>query len=477
MATESDNHVMTAPAGAVAEEQAARKAGRGAPEYAAPAAPAEGGGPAYTRSRKHTLSVLFFSLQPLILSAVMLPATIYVIRTLGAKSYGQWVLATTIVGTIVFLNNLGLRGPFVRFVAQHPEQGEQALAEQLGLRLALSSVVGVVAMAACLVMGHSNTVIFCTALASVAMVMVTIAATLCDVLQALERFTVNSLTTIFSGVVLTSTAVIIAWAGGGPVGVAAAYISGPMVVVPLLWWIINKHHYRVRLALNWKRAVEMVWKARYFGAQQLLSTLSINITPLVVSQVMGETSLGFFSAGALLADRLTAIPDGIGGAVYPAVAKAAKRGGRVVLQTVGHYLLLAMLVCVPATVCGTVFAHLIAQMFFPTKWEVCEQVIRITIWILPLTGLEYVFSNSLNALHKDAAQAWASLWGISHLVLAVILVSQFGMIGACWAMVLRPVVRLAMILPCIVSTFRPLFRGGALVSGEAVAAPVSAAEV
>jgi O-antigen/teichoic acid export membrane protein len=309
------------------------------------------------------------------------------------------------------------------------------------------------------------------------MVLVTMAATLCDVLQARERFTVNSLTTIFSGVILTSMTAIAAWSGGGPVGVAAAYISGPLLVVPLLWWIINRYHYKVGVTLNWRRGREMVWKAKYFGAQQLLSTLNLNITALAVSQFMDNKALGLFSAGSMLADRLTAIPDGIGGAVYPAVAKAAKKGGLVVLQTVGYYLMLAMLVCVPATIGGTLFAEFIARMFFKSHWEVCAQVIRITIWILPLTGVEYVFSNSLNALHKDAAQAWASLFGISHLVIAVLLVWQFGMTGACWAMVLRPVVRLAMILPCIVSTFRPLFREGTVVTGEAVAPRVSAAEV
>jgi O-antigen/teichoic acid export membrane protein len=467
---------MTAPGGTVAvAEQAERTAGTGAVDYATPA-PVEEEAPAHTRSRKHTLSVLFFSLQPLILSAVMLPATVYVIRQLRAESYGEWVLATTIVGTVVFLNNLGLRGPFVRFVAQHPEEGERALSEQLGLRLALSAVVAVVAIGACLMKGHASTVIACTALACAAMVLTTVAQTLCDVLQARERFLVNSLTTIFSGVVLTSMTAIVAWAGGGPVGVAAAYISGPLLVVPLLWWVIDRHHYRVRLALNWKRAVELVWKARFFGAQQLLSTLNVNITLLAVGELLGAKALGFFSAGSLLAERLTAVPDGIGGAVYPAVAKAAKKGGRVVISTVSYYLMLAMLVCVPATIGGTLFAGMIARLFFPDKYEVCEQVIRITIWILPLMGVEYVFSNALNALHKDAAQAWASLWGISHLVIAVILVSQFGIIGACWAMVLRPVVRLTMILPCIVRTFRPLFREVPPGVGAAARVPVRAAE-
>jgi Na+-driven multidrug efflux pump len=85
-------------------------------------------------------------------------------------------------------------------------------------------------------------------------------------------------------------------------------------------------------------------------------------------------------------------------------------------------------------------------------------VIRITIWILPLMAVEHVLTNTLNALHKDAAQAWASLWGSVHILIAFWLVWQFGMVGACWAMVLRPVVRLAVIMPCAIRTLRPYWR-------------------
>src|SRR5689334_1518208 len=57
---------------------------------------------------KAVLGGACMSLQPLLLSAVALPATAYVIRTLGPTQYGQWAMAVTLVYVTMFLSNLGL---------------------------------------------------------------------------------------------------------------------------------------------------------------------------------------------------------------------------------------------------------------------------------------------------------------------------------------------------------------------------------
>src|SRR5688500_13167142 len=105
-----------------------------APEPVPVAAPA--GAEAF---RGRTLRGRFFgavctSLQPILLSAIALPATAYVIRRLGPTQYGQWAVATTLVTVVTFLTNLGLRGAFVRSVAREPEAAARLFAEQLGLR-------------------------------------------------------------------------------------------------------------------------------------------------------------------------------------------------------------------------------------------------------------------------------------------------------------------------------------------------------
>src|SRR5437764_1361899 len=96
--------------------------------------------------RTHVLGAAYLMAQPLLLNILSVPATAYIIRTLGPAAYGQWALGFALVTTASFLTNLGLRTTFVRFVAAHPAMAADKMAQQLGLRLSLCSCSAVGAL-------------------------------------------------------------------------------------------------------------------------------------------------------------------------------------------------------------------------------------------------------------------------------------------------------------------------------------------
>src|SRR5688500_2100456 len=85
--------------------------------------------------------------QPLLLNALGVPATAYIIRRLGAHEYGEWSVATTLVATAAVFSSLGLRGPFVRAVARDDACVPSAFADQLGTRMVMAILAGVTAVA------------------------------------------------------------------------------------------------------------------------------------------------------------------------------------------------------------------------------------------------------------------------------------------------------------------------------------------
>jgi O-antigen/teichoic acid export membrane protein len=164
----------------------------GAPANVSAAAP-----PA--RMRRAFLGAACISLQPVILSAIMLPVTAYVIRGLGPTGYGQWAMATTLVAVVTFVTNLGLRGAFVRAVARAPESAAVALADQLGVRVILAVLAAGLAVAACALLGYSRTVVLCTALSAGALLVTTLSTTAADLLQALQRLPTVAVVNLVAG--------------------------------------------------------------------------------------------------------------------------------------------------------------------------------------------------------------------------------------------------------------------------------------
>jgi Na+-driven multidrug efflux pump len=86
---------------------------------------------------------------------------------------------------------------------------------------------------------------------------------------------------------------------------------------------------------------------------------------------------------------------------------------------------------------------------FPHQPEICRQVILVTIWTLPLFGIESVLGYAINAAGADAAQARASLpAAMCNIALTIILMSRLGIAGACIAIPLRNAVRIVILGIC-----------------------------
>src|SRR5262249_18633288 len=126
--------------------------------------------------------------QPLLINVLGVPATAYFIRTLGPTGFGQWTLATTLVATMAFISNLGLRILFVRSIAQFPENAEEALAIQLGLSTLLACISSLLAILLCLILKYPIIVLCCVIVTAIGFIITRQALILGDVLQGFERF-------------------------------------------------------------------------------------------------------------------------------------------------------------------------------------------------------------------------------------------------------------------------------------------------
>lgn len=396
------------------------------------------------------------SVQPLLLNALSIPVMAYLIRQLGATGYGQWVVATTLVSFSAMLANLGLRASFIRALAREPNAAGTLLAEQLGLRLLLSSIATLAAVLACWSLGYSAVILQCTAIAGIGLIITTVAGTLADMLQALQRLPTLAAVNLIAGLALTAASVVAALLGGGPTLIALAYLVGPLISAAALVTIVRRRHCPVRVTWAGSRFVLMLKASRHFAAQQALAAASTQAETLLLPRLVGIVPFGFFSAGSLPAHRLAIFPDGLCAAAYPAIAQAWEENRSHATRLVLRYLLIGFVLSSAVALGSTLVAPPFARLLFPHQPELCLLVIRITIWSLPLMALEMVMGYALNAAGKDAAYARVSVpAAVASLVISVSMVTSMGATGACWSMLLRPIIRATFLTPVFIRTFWP----------------------
>ena len=119
---------------------------------------------------------------------------------------------------------------------------------------------------------------------------------------------------------------------------------------------------------------------------------------------------------------------------------------------------LAIALCLPLCVLSAFVADPIARILFPGDPGLCALVIRITIWSLPLSAVDMIVSYSMNAAGRESSQMRIALVAnVVTFVASIILIYQFGLVGACLSYVLRQTIGVALRLADFVGTFRGPF--------------------
>jgi O-antigen/teichoic acid export membrane protein len=391
--------------------------------------------------RRHpALSGLFLASHLLVLNALGLFSTAYIIRRLGPLHYGEWATAAALAAAHLIVTNVGLRPLFVREVARRPEHAATLLAEQLGLRLVLGVAACGSAMTVCVLLRYPPAVTACTLVGCVWILLSVVSTTFGDVLHGLEQFGGFAATGFASGLAVTAVTVIAVHLGCGPVGLSLAYLTAPIVNVWLYGRLTSQH---LRIGVRWDRvgAVMLLRASRLSGVAQLATAARDRTEPLLVPKLAGLESFGIFNAGSMVADRLGYVPDAICTVFYPRISRAAQVFAPSAEPIVAQMMTMALAASMPLAIVGTYLAQPIAGILLPASSETCRLVIQISVWAVPALAISHGLTFALQAAGGHDRVARLGLQStLASATLAVVLIAAFGIPGASWSLPARPAI-------------------------------------
>lgn len=262
----------------------------------------------------------------------------------------------------------------------------------------------------------------------------------------------------------TAAFIGLAVAGLGVWSLVLGNLVAAAVQTALFWLLVP---WRPSPSLASRRImVELMRYGRFVGAHNILTVVNNTVDNIVVSRVLGTTSVGLYS----VAFRLANLPNSVIGAIVtrPMFAlystlqhdRAAVRGAYV--RTFQRLALLSL----PATVGLAVAAEPIVQVLLGDKWLDAVPALRI----LAVYALIKPFGSvSAEALKGIGAPHWTLVFDVAHVAVAipalVILTHAFDLAGAAISMVLAIA---AATVPAVVVTAR-LMRLRLVDLGRAVA--------
>lgn len=409
----------------------------------------------WRNSRKSLIGAGFMVAQPLLLNALSIPATGYIIKSLGPLQYGEWAVALSLLASTTVLVGLGARSAFVRLISRERDKAPHAFAEQLGLRIFLGAFAGAVSLAACIALGYRGIVIQCTALLALGGIFNAVAQVVADLLIGFERLPSMSIINGIGGLSLTVASVVAIYFGFGPIGLAASYMIGPILMAALSLLLVQRQLFPVRMLWMPRRWWALLAESKTFTGQLLIYGLDTQAANLLVPKLVDVTSYGYFAAGTLVPTRLIVVPDGLNTAFFPVLVRNHGEGPKAFRRSVRNYLLLSFAVGMAAALPVYFLAGPVARLLFPDHPEVCKMLMQTTIWWVPLVSLYTGITNCLNAAYREGPEARAAFAAmIVSMIVTVALIWTWQLTGAAIALLAKGAINLLFRAPLFIGAMR-----------------------
>jgi len=162
----------------------------------------------------------------------------------------------------------------------------------------------------------------------------------------------------------------------------------------------------------------------------------------------------------LLVTRLAIFPDAIGTAFYPLLSKSKSANQNVSRRHALLGIALAVVTCTAVALPTMFVSGWISHILFPKSPIQCQHVITLTIWALPLFGIEQMMGYTANAAGMEARQARATFFStLASLTFGAILVFEWKLEGACWYMLARSFIQICLNLPVFLAAISRHPRG------------------
>jgi O-antigen/teichoic acid export membrane protein len=363
-------------------------------------------------------------------------------RNLGPTDSGIFSLGTTYFTIVFGLSALGLHELLVREVAPRREQSAHYFWNYLALRLVFSSLTYLLLVAGLWLFQPYNPVTTRAVLVLALAALPEAISTICSSLfEAHERLALPTLAAIVNSAVKLLGGFWLLQRGASVLDIAwlmvAAGVAGMLVFPPALVRLFRRSPQVGRVALDLSFSLDQLRRTPGFFAIHLFSVLDYQTDAFLISLMLTETDLGYYSAAMTITLAISLMSFAVRAAIYPVMSRYAREAPDklALLHSRANQYLLALSLPIAAAV--SLLAGPIINLVFGEAFAPAVPVLRISVW-----AAVFLLVNVPNArllLVDNRQSAAAGLTGISmgiNVTANLILIPIFGIVGAAMARVM-----------------------------------------
>ncbi|HLM27530.1 MAG TPA: flippase [Thermoleophilaceae bacterium] len=351
-------------------------------------------------------------------------------RYLGPSDYGRYTLALMYMQLFAVLADVGLLTTVVREISKDPSRTESLVGNALTLRLLLSLVTIVVAVAISLLLPYEPDVRLAIVLAGGPLLLGMLNGSLTAVFQGQMRMGRSVSADVVGRAIAFGLAVLVATLDLGFFAVMGAAAGGALATL-MVSVVLSRRLVRIRFLSD-----RAVWRTLLLASLPLGLALAINALyfradTLIISLLRPVDEVGFYTlAYRILEFVLT------GGTVFltasfPVISRYVADEDRRLRPAIQSSWDLFLVAGVPVVVGGAILAPRLIELVAGEDFDQAVEPLQILLAAGTLAWVNGVFGYALIAKERQASALWLNVLGLTFNVgLNLALVPAYGIVAA-----------------------------------------------
>lgn len=373
----------------------------------------------------------------LLTSEVVNRATTFVLyalvaRYLGAFQFGQLSLALTLFFVFQVLAGAGLKTFVTREVARDRRKTGQYLVNGSAIVVVSSLLSLAILMFLVRLLSYSAGTASAILLLSLGVLPFSLSTVNKAVFRAWERMHYIAWANVPVHIAKVGLALLLVRQGHGLFHLILLLLASYATILVLEWWLMLRHITRPRVSVDRHFCVGMIRSTTTFLGITGIVAINTSLDLLLLSRLTNETTVGLYSAGFQLITPLIVVYDTIMMSVFPEMCRRFASGLEGLKRLSAIMLELLLAIALPVVI-GLFFLanQVLLFIYGDADFGLASPALRILVWALILVAFTHVLGRALVASLKEKVPLRIVVTStLIKLLLGLMLVSQFGLLGA-----------------------------------------------
>jgi O-antigen/teichoic acid export membrane protein len=312
--------------------------------------------------------------------------TLFLPRYLGAKGVGQIHLAESLWSMLAVLATFGMDYLATKHTARDPERAATLLGNSLVLRMLMFAAVTLILAAGLHFANYAQTTVMVIVVVGFGHILWQFSDAFQATLRGLERMEYISLGSIVGKALYTIAGITLLLLGYGVLVVAFIGVVSALFTALIQGYFLHRF-VPIKPALDRKTIRWMAPAAIPYLFNAIFLVAYMQLDAVLISLLVNETVVGWYSAADRLFGTLLFIPTVISTALFPALARLYSKEPGQMPAILGHGLNLMLLISLPIGLGLVVVARPLVHLLFGSEFEPSGPVLSVLGFVLVMTYL------------------------------------------------------------------------------------------